>query len=329
MINLENISIGYKKDKALLSNLNLNAGKGELVALVGRNGSGKSTLLKSLLGLIPLIEGSCYLSGVSLDKLDQKRRALSVSYVSSSLTAFPSIGVRELVSLGRMPHTGWHGKLGKADWDLVDQIIRDVGMEHLSLRSLDQLSDGERQRAMIARALVQDTPNVVLDEPAAYLDIPNKYELVRLLSLFRDRGKTIVYSTHDLETALMCADKFWVITDGMIHEGAPEDLGMAGLFSRLFDHTGITFDMLTGRFVHQAPSLGSVALYGPQGEVFAWTRHLLHRIGYTIASGEQAIRIEVLPGEKTAWKVTGAEIEVNCDSLYNLARLLSNLQEPA
>ncbi len=130
---------------------------------------------------------------------------------------------------------------------MVDHIISEVGMETFKERSLDQLSDGERQRVMIARALVQDTPNVVLDEPAAYLDIPNKYELVRLLSLFRDRGKTIIYSTHDLETALMCADKFWVITKGEIHEGSPEDLGLAGFFNQLFDQLGDHFRSKIGK----------------------------------------------------------------------------------
>jgi iron complex transport system ATP-binding protein len=322
MISLENISIGYQKDQPLLSQVNLNAGEGEMVALVGRNGSGKSTLLKSLLGLLPTLDGQCFLSGEELNSLDHKKRALSVSYVSSLITGMPSLTVRELVSLGRMPHTGWLGKMGKADWALVDEIICEVGMEAYMERSLDQLSDGERQRVMIARALVQDTPNVVLDEPAAYLDIPNKYELVRLLSLFRDRGKTIVYSTHDLETALMCADKFWVITDGKVHEGSPEDLGLAGIFDQLFDQSGITFDIKSGRFIYSTTSRGIVALTGIPGEPLAWTRHLLQRIGFTISSGDQPLNIEVHSGDKLFWKVLGEEGETSFDTLYNLARFL-------
>jgi len=322
MISLENISIGYQGDQALLSQVNLNAGEGEMVALVGRNGSGKSTLIKSLLGLIPMLEGRCFLSGEELSRLDHKKRALSVSYVSSQISGMPSLTVRELVSLGRMPHTGWLGKLEKADWDLVDHIICEVGLEAHRDRNLDLLSDGERQRVMIARALVQDTPNVVLDEPAAYLDIPNKYELVRLLSLFRDRGKTIVYSTHDLETALLCADKFWVITDGKVHEGSPEDLGLAGLFHKLFDQSDITFDIKSGRFIYTITSRGSVALSGNPGEPLAWTRHLLQRIGFTVGSGDQPISIEVHSGEKLYWKVQGEEGETDIDTLYNLARFL-------
>lgn len=323
MISLENISIGYRRDRALLSQVSLSAGEGEMVALVGRNGSGKSTLLRSVLGLLPLLQGRCQFSGVDLEQLDQKGRALAVSYVSSQVAGLPALTVRELVSLGRMPHTGWMGKLSASDRDMVDQMIHEVGMDQFRERSLDQLSDGERQRVMIARALVQDTPNVLLDEPAAYLDIPSKYELVRLLSLFRDRGKTIVYSTHDLETALMCADKFWVISENTIHEGSPEDLGLAGLFSQLFDHSGITFDLKSGRFTYAVPSKGTVILSGSKGEAFAWTRHLLQRIGYDLGPGDIQITVEVLPREKVCWIMKKEGREKRIYSLYNLARLLS------
>ena len=322
MISTENISIGYHRDRPLLTQINLSAGEGEMVALVGRNGSGKSTLLRSLLGLIPLLEGTCYLSGDSLVKLDQKSRALAVSYVSSQVAGLPSLSVRELVALGRMPHTGWMGRLGKADWAMVDHIVHELGMDKYMESSLDQLSDGERQRVMIARALVQDTPNMVLDEPAAYLDIPNKYELVRLLSLFRDRGKTIIYSTHDLETALMCADKFWVIVDGMVHEGSPEDLGLAGLFNQLFDHSGITFDLKSGRFIYEASSRGRVALSGPPGEALAWTSHLLQRIGYKVVAGNQPISVELQSGDRHGWNLVMGKQVRKTDSLYSLARLL-------
>lgn len=323
MISLDNISIGYHRDRALLSKVSLNAGEGEMVALVGRNGSGKSTLLRSLLGLIPFLRGSCHFSGVDLEQLDHKGRALAVSYVSSQVAGLPPLTVRELVSLGRMPHTGWMGKLDRSDWEMVDHMICEVGMEKYRERSLDQLSDGERQRVMIARALVQDTPNIVLDEPAAYLDIPNKYELVRLLSLFRDRGKTIIYSTHDLETALMVADKFWVITDETIHEGSPEDLGLAGLFSQLFDHSGITFDLNSGRFTFAMPSKGTVRLSGSEGEAYSWTMHLLQRLGFTLGSGDLHIKVKGQSLENLHWQVKRGDHELRLDSLYNLARLLS------
>ena len=157
-----------------------------------------------------------------------------VSFVSSQVSQLPSLTVGELVALGRMPYTGWMGRLNQEDRNLVEQALEEVQMTTFEDRKLDCLSDGERQRAMIARAFVQDTPLMVLDEPTAFLDIPNTYDLIRLLSSFRDRGKSIVYSTHDLETAMQCADKLWVIHEGKILEGAPEDLGLSGLFNECF-----------------------------------------------------------------------------------------------
>ena len=307
MISLENISIGYHQNQALLSHVSLTAEEGEMVALVGRNGTGKSTLLRSILGLLPFLGGECRLSGVELGSMKPGTRAKSVSYVSSQLSGLPALTVRELVSLGRMPHTGWMGKMGKADTTLVEQMICEVGMEKYMDRSLDHLSDGERQRVMIARALVQDTPHIILDEPAAYLDIPNKYELVRLLSLFRDRGKTIIYSTHDLETALMCADKFWVISDEKIHEGSPEDLGLAGLFHQLFDSSGISFDLKSGRFSYTTAPRGELSLSGGSDEEQAWTRHALQRI---------------LSGDIHRWKIEKVGEETVVDSIHMLARYL-------
>lgn len=322
MISLENISIGYHQKEPLLSQFSLTAGEGEMVALVGRNGTGKSTLLRSILGLLPFLGGECMLSGVKLELMNPATRAKSVSYVSSQVSGLPSLTVRELVSLGRMPHTGWMGKMGKADTALVEQIIHEVGMEKYMDRSLDQLSDGERQRVMIARALVQDTPHIILDEPAAYLDIPNKYELVRLLSLFRDRGKTIIYSTHDLETALMCADKFWVISDGNIHEGSPEDLGLAGLFHQLFDSSGISFDLKSGRFTYTTSSRGELSLSGGSEEEQAWTKHALQRIGYGVNKSPQHLNIEILSGDEPRWKIEKEGIETTADSIHMLARYL-------
>lgn len=324
MISLENISIGYQAKQPLLKQLSLTAEKGELVALVGRNGTGKSTLLRSLLGLIPLLKGNCMLSGKSLEELDHRSRAKLISYVSSQVSGLPSLTVRELVSLGRMPHTGWMGSLGTEDLALVDKTISEMGMEQYSERHIDHLSDGERQRVMIARALVQDTPHVIMDEPAAYLDIPNKYELVRLLSLFRDKGKTIVYSTHDLETALMCADKFWVIMNDTIHEGSPEDLGLSGLFDKLFDSSGVTFDLKSGRFIYLRASAGNLSLSGGPEKALVWTRHALERIGYKVVPGNQPLSVEVLSGKQYSWKITREGRVTILDSLDNLARFLTS-----
>jgi iron complex transport system ATP-binding protein len=322
-ISLENISVGYHKEQPLLRGVNLTAGAGEMIALVGRNGTGKSTLLRSILGLHPLLEGKCSLRGVPLQEYDLRKRARTVSYVSAQLSG-PSISVRELVSLGRMPHTGWMGRLGERDRRMVEQAVLEVGMEKHIDRNLDHLSDGERQRAMIARAFVQDTPVMLLDEPAAYLDIPNKYELVRILSAFRDQGKTILYASHDLETALHCADKFWVIHLGEIHEGSPEDLGLSGLFDMLFMSSGIRFDMESGRFRYRDDRRGAVRLTGGPQPAFIWTANALERVGFEVTDREVHLSVEVVSTENGyRWKAERDGLEFLFDSLYNLARFLT------
>lgn len=324
MISLDQIAIGYLKSVPLLKGVNLAADKGEMIALVGRNGTGKSTLLRSILGLIPFLEGECRLLNMPLQQFDQRIRAQTISYVSSKVASLPSINVRELVSLGRMPYTGWSGKLGREDEDMVQKAIREVGMASSMDRKLDQLSDGERQRVMIARALAQNTRVMVLDEPTAYLDIPNTYELVRLLSGFRDQGKTVLYSTHDLETAMMCADKFWVIDGGRVFEGSPEDLGMSGLFDRLFDSSGIAFDLETGRFGYRVKPRGGFQLTGDTDQALAWTRRAMERLGFEEKAGDASIRIEVKSGKTgVQWKLIQKQDETVCDSLHKLARLLT------
>jgi len=324
LILLENISIGYGQDQPLVSRVTLEAGKGELVALAGRNGTGKSTLLRSVLGLVPLLEGSCRFNGASLAEMDPLRRARTVSYVSSMLDPRTSLSARELVSLGRMPYTGWFGRPARKDREKVDQALEEVGMLDFAERRVDTLSDGERQRIMIARAVAQESPVMVLDEPAAFLDIPNKYELVRILSGYRDRGKTIIYSTHDLETAMMSADKFWVIEQGQIREGSPEDLGLQGVYERLFAGPGLRFDLETGRFRYRVIPRGTVRLDGMEGALLYWTRHALERIGYSVKASGTSVRIGLSGGTKAPlWEVDTGKTVTQVQSLYQLAQCLT------
>ncbi len=323
MILLEQLAIGYGKDPALLRDVNLSARPGEMVALIGRNGTGKSTLLKSIIGLIPKLDGSCFLHGIPLESYGLRKRALVVSYVSSQISQLPAITVRELVSLGRMPHTGWMGRHGEQDRYLVRKALEEVKMSHFMDRKMDQLSDGERQRAMIARALVQDTQLMILDEPTAFLDIPNKYELIRILAGFRESGKTIVYSTHDLETALMYADKLWVIYKGEILEGAPEDLGISGVFDALFAESGILFDEETRRFKYGIASKGAIRLSGEKGLALKWTTNALERLGFNTGSHDGKTSVKVTPsGSGFCWTVLRDGKEFSFNNIYRLARFL-------
>jgi iron complex transport system ATP-binding protein len=322
IISLQNFSIGFQQENVLLGNLNLCVEGGEMVAVIGRNGTGKSTLLRSLIGLLPSLGGECLLQGKSIKEYDLPSRARLASFVSSQARELPSLSVGEMVALGRLPYTGWMGRLSPADHARVDEALEEVQMSSFKHRKLDRLSDGERQRAMIARAFVQDTDLMVLDEPTAFLDIPNTYDLVRILSRFRDAGKSIVYSTHDLETAMQCADKMWIIHEGKIFEGAPEDLGLSGLFDELFASSEIHYEEQNRKFMFKAAGKGSINLIGKDDRTSLWTKSALDRLGYRIhKEGEILLEIRNC-GSKCEWVLEMDGVTDSFSSLYKLARYL-------
>jgi iron complex transport system ATP-binding protein len=273
-------------------------------------------------GIIPSLSGECYLEGEKVRSIELRTRARKISFVASQVAQTPPITVRELVALGRMPHTGWRGRLGRKDREMVEQAIGAVRMEGLSDRTLDHLSDGERQRAMIARAFVQDTPLIVLDEPTAFLDLPNRYELIQLLTQFREAGKAILYSTHDLESAMMFSDRMWVIHRGSMEEGVPEDLGIKGVFDTLFASTGITFDVGQRRFRPAGRLRGTLQLAGDDPVAVAWTRNALERIGYQLnEDAKKKLKVD-FSGAEPAWILTHEEGSVRFKNIETLARFL-------
>jgi iron complex transport system ATP-binding protein len=322
IILLKHFSIGYQEQSALLSHLNLTVNRGEMVALIGKNGAGKSTLLKSMIGLVAPLEGECLLDGVPFGEYSLRERARRVSFVSSQFTQLPSITVEELVGLGRIPYTDWMGRMTTEDHRKIEKAIHEVQMGAFAERKLENLSDGERQRAMIARALVQDTPLMVLDEPTAFLDVPNTLELVRLLSRFKEKGRSIVYSTHDLETAIQFADKIWVIHKGRILEGAPEDLGLSGLYNELFSDSGIRYDEQAGRFLGPVSQRGFVAVTAEREDLLIWTRKTLERLGYMVKEGaDLKIKVESSPAG-VSWILQNREGSERYVNLYTMARFL-------
>lgn len=322
IISLENFSIGHQKESVLLGDLNLCVKPGEMVAVIGRNGTGKSTLLRSMIGLLPSLGGTCMLKGKAITQYDLPSRARLTSFVSSQSRELPSLSVGEMVALGRLPYTGWMGRLGPEDHARVEAALEEVRMSSFFHRKLDRLSDGERQRAMIARAFVQDTDLMVLDEPTAFLDIPNTFDLIRLLSSFRDGGKSIVYSTHDLETAMQCADKMWIIHEGFIYEGAPEDLGLSGLFDDLFSSSNISYEETNRRFILDRSVKGSIRLLAKENRTRLWTKNALERMGFRI-QGEGDIEIEILhEGSAPEWILRKEDQIYKYSSIYMLARFL-------
>ncbi|MFO0946116.1 MAG: ABC transporter ATP-binding protein [Planctomycetota bacterium] len=263
---------------------------GELVCLLGPNGVGKSTLLRTLSGLQPSLQGDVMLLGERLSSLEPEQLAKRLAVVLTERLGIGAMSVEELVRLGRHPHTGWSGRLKSEDLDYVAWAIEAAGIEPLRHRLVTELSDGERQKAMIARALAQGTDVLILDEPTAFLDLPRRVEILRLLrNLSRSSQRAMLLSTHDLDLALRGADRLWLMSSGgTLHAGAPEDLVLSGAFQQLFHAEGIDFNPRTGNFQIHDPPCAFVRLK-PSGQeiVDFWTVHALERAGYGIASNDQ------------------------------------------
>jgi len=282
IIRVENLSVGYvsKRNKVVAEDINAGIYSGELTCLLGANGIGKSTLLRTLSSFQPKLSGSVYICGKELS--DYKERELSklVSVVLTERFDIKNMTSRELIGLGRSPYTGFWGRLSEEDEKIVDDAISLVRIEALSERLVHTLSDGERQKVMIAKALAQETSIILLDEPTAFLDFPSKVEIMQLLHrLSRETNKTIFLSTHDLELALQIADKIWLMDKPVgIRIGTPEDLSLDGSLSNFFAHKGIIFDTQTGLFRIENESQRQIKLIG-HGQKYAMVRKALLRNG--------------------------------------------------
>ena len=222
MILLKKLSIGYRQktdSRKVLKDVNLSIFSGELVCLLGPNGIGKSTLLRTLSGLLPKLSGTIMINGRALEEYSEKELSKQVGVVLTDHPQLRNMRVEELVALGRSPYTNFFGGLSSEDKVFVDEAISLVGIDKLRGRMIRELSDGERQKVMIARALAQQTPVIILDEPTAFLDFPSKVEVMKLLrNLAHDMHKTILLSTHDLDLAVRLADTLLQVADSGIQK---------------------------------------------------------------------------------------------------------------
>jgi iron complex transport system ATP-binding protein len=228
----KDLAVGYRRG-AVLEHVNVSIKPGELVCLLGSNGIGKSTLLRTLVRMQPPLAGQVELGGADLRAISQTDLARRMAVVLTDRVSVDSLTVRQVIELGRHPYSDWLGRMTAGDYDAVDRAIDAVGVPHLADRDLSRLSDGERQRVMIARALAQEPMVLVLDEPTAFLDVPSRVQIMRLLRrLTRERSMAVVMSTHDLELALGHADVLWVVL--------PDRTLMAGSTSAVVAAGGLT-----------------------------------------------------------------------------------------
>src|SRR5258708_35634896 len=242
---------GGKRTITTRGPLALEVRAGQLICLLGPNGAGKSTLLKTLAGLHSPLEGSVESDGIDVRLLTPIQRARTVSLVLTDRISTHQLTVYSLVALGRYPYSGWLGGLSETDKKAIEWAIEAAGIQAFRERKIFTLSDGENQKVMLARALAQDTPILMLDEPTAHLDLPSRIQLMQLLHrLARQTRKGILLSTHELDLALQVAGEGWLLqSGGQLHRGTPEDLGLNGVFEAAFVKEGIAFDKEAGTLV--------------------------------------------------------------------------------
>ena len=233
-LQIENLSISYSSSKPLFENANMVAGSGQLVAVIGRNGTGKSTFLRSMLSLYSHanVSGQILVDGKDSVSMSYKDRADIFSYVATSVVDVAYLMVRDVVAMGRFKTSRWSGSLSAMDDEIVVEALKDVDALQYSDRFMTSLSDGERQRVMIARAIAQKTPIIILDEPTAFLDVPGRNAITSLLCDLAHRNKKLViYSTHEIELAKKYADVFWLIDGGKISSFNRENLILPSEFN--------------------------------------------------------------------------------------------------
>ncbi|MDD4459164.1 MAG: ABC transporter ATP-binding protein [Proteiniphilum sp.] len=330
LLQLNQVTIGYRahgKIRIVQSDLTLTAREGELIALIGKNGCGKSTLLRSIASLQPIWGGAILLNGKDIHTLTPPKKARLLSVVLTGQQSVASFTVRELISIGRDPYTGWLGSLTGEDQRVINRAIAMTYLEGFGERNIHELSDGERQRVFIARALAQDTPLILLDEPTSHLDLPNRINIMLLLQkLARETGKTIFISTHELETAMQVADKLWLMEQGKgITVGTPEDLVLNGSFDTVFRHPTYEFDKEYGSFVVQKQLDKSVVtkVHLPAGLMARWTTKALSRKGWRI-TGDAPLHLYV-DEEQNRWVITSDEEQVVTHSIEEMLQRMAEL----
>ena len=234
----------------LLHEVNATIKKGQLTALIGRNGTGKSTLLRAIAGLNRCYSGKIILDGHDIACMKTEDMAKTLAVVTTERTRIANLRCKDVVAIGRAPYTNWIGRMQETDKEIVMQSLISVGMEAYANRTMDKMSDGECQRVMIARALAQDTPIILLDEPTSFLDMPNRYELVALLRrLVHDEKKCIMFSTHELDIALSMCDSIALLDTPNLSCLTASEMQKSGYIDRLFQNENIRFDSLCGTMI--------------------------------------------------------------------------------
>lgn len=319
------LSCAYQKSPVLLSDINLEIKPSKLICLLGPNGSGKTTLLKTISGLIPPFEGDIIINGENLNRCTDQFRSRYFSTVFARSEGSNWLKVWEFIHTGRYPHTGWLGSLKSPDYHVIDHYVKECGVYHLLNKPMGELSDGERQRVHVTRALVQDPKLLLLDEPTAFLDLPSRIELLWMLrKLAHLTQKAMIVSTHELSLALQVADEIWVIDQGKLIQALPEELVINGVFGKIFSREEIIFDNTKGTFDFQHHWKIQFKVEGPELLKY-WTEHFLRRLECQPVDEAEMIIETVLSGDKVIWELSD-KTKNEMASFYKLSDLENHIK---
>ncbi|WP_455672220.1 ABC transporter ATP-binding protein [Phocaeicola sp.] len=292
VITATDLCIGYrthKEEKVIHQHLSFQLYPGELTSLLGANGAGKSTLLRTLSASQPSLSGALQLLDRPLHQYSEKERSRTIGVVLTDRTQAGGLTVYELVALGRQPHTGFFGRLHSKDHAVIRQALEAVGIAHKAQSYTAELSDGERQKVMIAKALVQECPLIILDEPTAFLDVVSRIEIMTLLhNLAVEQHKAILLSTHDIEQALVLSDKLWLLSkEKGLQCGVTEDMILNHRMDTLFSHSDIQFDYDHGVYYPTVKGKQKIVVEAANNTLLHWTINALNRHGYTCLPAEE------------------------------------------
>lgn len=276
------LTLGYfhqKVKKEILNGLDFQLFSGELTCLLGPNGVGKSTLIKAILGQIKPWKGGIKIANQNIENFEVGELAKRIAVVLTDPVFPGNMTVGQLVALGRTPHTGWSGKLSGSDREIVEKALSDTKINYLRNERLSEISDGQRQKAMIARALAQDGKLMILDEPTAHLDLVNRFEIMELLrDIAAQKGKAVLVVTHDLDIAIETADRFWLLNCGTpLISGKPEDLIISGKINQLLPGDKYRFSPERGKLEFENQN-SEIEISGSKELVF-WVRKAIHKAG--------------------------------------------------
>ncbi|OFX58303.1 MAG: hypothetical protein A2046_09470 [Bacteroidetes bacterium GWA2_30_7] len=329
IIELKNLKAGYlskKEDIALIDNANLELKSAEIIALLGKNGSGKSTLLKTICNLLPKIDGTIIVNEKELSNYKTTELAKIVSYVSTEKIFAPDLKVFDILSFGAYQYSNWLGIIDKNSSDKIEQIIDLLKISHIQNRFYHTLSDGEKQKTMIGRALCQNTQIIILDEPTAFLDINNKLEILNLLKMLcYEHNKSIIFSSHDFSNVMKEADKIWFLDNKEITEGAPEDLVLNNFFESKYNSDSVKFCPETANILYNRKYSKTIGLIA-YGELKTWTKAALERINFNVICNKtDSVNVVVnIENNYPIWSYSEADKIEKFNSIYDLINNLKH-----